>query len=284
MDLRLRRYDDVDAFLDAATPYLVEREAEHNLIFGVASTLLDDPSQYTGPAYLATVHDGDRVVAAALCTPPHRLVLSEMDDPRAIEVIARDTLALDLPGVQGPVDIVREFVSMRRSVCGPAAERELGERVYRLREVIPPRPVPGGMRPARPADRELVAQWLYDFMVEALGEDDRPSSEASADRWIAGGGQTLQLWDVDGEVVSLAGVRGPTPHGIRIGPVYTPPARRSRGYASALVAAASQAQLDAGKLFVFLFTDLANPTSNHIYQAIGYEPVGEIDVYSYGRG
>jgi predicted GNAT family acetyltransferase len=284
VDLRLRRYDDVDAFLDVATPYLVEREAEHNLIFGVASTLRDDPSQYTGPAYLATVHDGDRVVAAALSTPPHRLVLSEMDDPRAIEAIARDTLEIDLPGVQGPVDVVREFVSMRQSVGGPAAEREMGERVYRLRAVIPPRPVPGVMRPVRPADRELVAKWLYDFMLEALGEDDRPSSEASADRWIAGRAQTLQLWEVDGEVVSLAGVRGPTPHGIRIGPVYTPPALRGRGYASALVAAASQAQLDAGRTFVFLFTDLANPTSNHIYQAIGYEPLGEIDVYAYGRG
>ena len=78
-------------------------------------------------------------------------------------------------------------------------------------------------------------------------------------------------------MVSLVGAGGETPHGIRIGPVYTPPERRSRGYASSLTAAASQDQLDRGREFVFLFTDLGNPTSNKIYQAIGYEPVIDID-------
>ena len=72
---------------------------------------------------------------------------------------------------------------------------------------------------------------------------------------------------------SVTGVGGETPSGIRIGPVYTPPPDRGQGYASALVAAVSQAQLDAGRRFCFLYTDLANPTSNRIYQAIGYRPV-----------
>src|SRR2546421_9200364 len=87
----------------------------------------------------------------------------------------------------------------------------------------------------------------------------------------------MWLWDIDGRVVSLSGVSGPTPHGIRVAPVYTPPELRGRGYAGNLVAAASQAQLDAGRRFVFLFTDLANPTSNHVYRAIGYEPGTNVD-------
>ena len=66
--------------------------------------------------------------------------------------------------------------------------------------------------------------------------------------------------------------------------MYTPPPARGRGYASALVAEASQLQLDAGRRFCFLFTDLANPTSNHIYQAIGYEPVRDVDEYRFGAG
>ena len=77
----------------------------------------------------------------------------------------------------------------------------------------------------------------------------------------------------------MAGVGSQTPNGVRIGPVYTPPEARNRGYASALVAAISQAQLDAGRRFCFLFTDLANPTSNHIYQMIGYEPVRDVDMW-----
>jgi len=279
--MELRRYDHVDAFLEAATPYLVEREAEHNLIFGVASTLREDPHQYTGPAYLATVHDGDRVVMAALRTPPFSLVLSESDDPGATRLLAHDTLESDLPRVQGPVEVVQEFVAARQSFGGPAAELVLGERIYRLTEVIPPRPVTGFMRVAQPADRALIAQWVYDFMREALDEDDRPSAELSADRWIAGRGSSLYLWEDGGAIVSLAGVRGPTPRGIRVGPVYTPLNLRGRGYASALVAGASQAQLDSGRTFVFLFTNIANPTANRIYQAIGYRHVRDIDVYEF---
>jgi predicted GNAT family acetyltransferase len=79
----------------------------------------------------------------------------------------------------------------------------------------------------------------------------------------------------------MCGVGGLTPNGIRIGPVYTPPGLRRRGYASACVAAASQAQLDSGRRSCFLFADNANPTSNHIYLTIGYQPVSDVTVYRF---
>jgi predicted GNAT family acetyltransferase len=281
--MELRRFTDVDDFLEVATPFLIRREAEHNLIFGVSANLREDPAQYTAPAYLATVADGDRVVAAALQTPPFRLTLSEVNDDAAIALIAADTLDRVLPGVQGPVEMVRAFVEERRALGGPPAHHEASERVYRLTKVIPPRPVPGFARPPVAADRDVIAEWVYAFHVEALGDDDRADAEASADRWMAGRGRRLNVWEDDGSIVSLVGVTGPTPNGIRVGPVYTPPESRGRGYASALTAAVSKAQLDAGRRFVFLFTDLANPTSNHIYQAIGYEPVSDIEVWEYER-
>jgi predicted GNAT family acetyltransferase len=73
----------------------------------------------------------------------------------------------------------------------------------------------------------------------------------------------------------MVGVAGPTPNGIRINAVYTPPEFRRRGYASACVAEVSQRMLDSGRKFCFLFTDLANPTSNKIYKAIGYRHVAD---------
>ncbi|TML53864.1 MAG: hypothetical protein E6G15_08530 [Actinobacteria bacterium] len=85
----------------------------------------------------------------------------------------------------------------------------------------------------------------------------------------------MELWVDHGIPVSMAGVGSPTPHGIRVGPVYTPLDLRGRGYASNLVAAACSAALKAGRRFCFLFTDLANPTSNSIYQQIGYRPVSD---------
>jgi hypothetical protein len=88
------------------------------------------------------------------------------------------------------------------------------------------------------------------------------------------------IWD-DGQAVSMAGFGGRTPNGIRIGPVYTPPELRGRGYASALTAALTQRLLDEGRQFCFLFTDLANPTSNSIYQRIGYRPVSDVDLWRF---
>src|SRR5206468_2082657 len=84
------------------------------------------------------------------------------------------------------------------------------------------------------------------------------------------------LWkDASGHAVTMAGWSGRTPNGTRINAVYTPPENRRRGYASACVASLSQHLLDSGRRFCFLYTDLTNPTSNNIYQKIGYQRVGD---------
>jgi predicted GNAT family acetyltransferase len=280
--MELRRYAAVDDFLAAAGDFLVAREAEHNLILGVCSTLRVTPEAYTAPPYLATVRAGDRIVAVALQTPPFQLVLSEIDDPAAIPALADDLIDRDLPGAIGPVEHVRAFMEQRVARGAPLARLTTSERIFRLTAVIPPPPVPGRMRVAEASDRPLVAAWLRAFMIEALGEEEPEDIDAMTDRWLARRGRTLQLWE-DGEVVSLTGVGSETPNGVRIGPVYTPPEVRGRGYASALVATASQERLDAGRRFCFLFTDLANPTSNHIYQTIGYEPVRDVDMWRHER-
>jgi predicted GNAT family acetyltransferase len=102
--------------------------------------------------------------------------------------------------------------------------------------------------------------------------------------WVRGDGRHAYLWEVGDRVVSLVVAGARTPNGRRIGPVYTPPAERRRGYAAALTAAASQVQLDRGSRFCFLFTDLANETANALYQRIGYQPVTDVDRYAFGVG
>ena len=81
--------------------------------------------------------------------------------------------------------------------------------------------------------------------------------------------------------VSLCGYGGRTTHGVRIGPVYTPPELRRHGYASALTASVTRQQLDSGRDYCFLYTDLANPTSNRIYMDVGYELVCEAADYAF---
>jgi predicted GNAT family acetyltransferase len=89
------------------------------------------------------------------------------------------------------------------------------------------------------------------------------------------GDRRFWLWEDGGAPVSLVGGGSRTPNGVRIGPVYTPPEQRGRGYASSLTAAVSQRLLDEGRRFCFLYTNLANPTSNRIYLTIGYRPVAD---------
>jgi len=281
--VKLTRYADVDRFLDVAGAFLVEREAEHNLILGVSGSVRDDPGLYTAPPYIATVGDGTRVVAAAIQTPPFRLILSEVDDPVAIGLLVADLLDRDLPGVQGPADVVRVFVEQWGTRGGPPARHRVSERIYQVSRVIPARPVSGSRRDPLPGDRDRLVEWIWAFGFEALGEDDRDGAAKAVDDWIVGRGRVLHVWEDGNDIVSVCGVAGPTPNGIRIGPVYTPPEHRGHGYASALTAAVSQALLDAGRRFVFLFTDLANPTSNHIYQSIGYEPVSDFDIFVFDR-
>jgi GNAT superfamily N-acetyltransferase len=221
------------------------------------------------------------VVGAAIRTPPWRLVLSEVDHPGAIHSLARDLGGADLPGVVGPAAAAGHFAEAWHELRGRHPRLLRHERSFRLRRVIPPRPASGEMVRAQPEHRRILADWTEAFHDEALSNTPPQDYLAMADRWIRGLGRTAYLWYDGGRPVSMTGAGGLTPRGIRVGPVYTPPADRGRGYASNLVAQVSQLLLDQGRTFVFLFTDLANPTSNKIYQDIGYEPVGDVDEWGF---
>ena len=278
--MRLDRFDSVEAFLRAAGPFLRSREAAHCLILGIAANLRTHPPDPAAqPPYLATVRDGRRVVLVAFQTPPWQMVLSEVDDEAALDLVVADRRGTSLPAVIGPAEHVETFARLWSAAEAVPHRLAMRERIWRLSGVVPPRPSDGAMRAAGTADRAVLAAWLEAFADEALDEGGVPDVGAMVERWLtAGDDRTMWLW-ADGEPVSLCGVSGRTPTGIRIGPVYTPPAMRGRGYASNLVAAASQHQLDGGRRACFLFTDLANPTSNHVYEAIGYVPVRDVDRY-----
>ena len=285
MALSVRPCDTLDDFLADAEDFLLRREAEHNLLFGICSAIRATPELFAeDPPRFHTVVDGSGLaVAATLRTPPHNQVISQVADAQAVDALA-DALAGDaLPGLLAPPDVCARFLARWHELTGATARLEVAERIFRLVRVIPPsRPAPGSWRLAAPEDRSLVADWLVAFSAEAVPEQAPiPNPLETADRWIAGTYRLLYVWEDGGRTVSLVGAGGETPNGIRIGPVYTPPEARNRGYASALTAAASADQLARGRRFCFLFTDLANPTSNRIYQAIGYEPVCDMDQYRF---
>ena len=251
----------------AAGDFLAAREAEHNLLLGLTGRLLANANTYgDDEPYFAVVEDGDRIVTAALRTPPHHLVLAETDDPAGYVALAADVHAVfaELPGVSGPASAIGAFVSAWGALTGAEARRMMSQRIYEATEVVGPQGVGGGMREAGDEDRELLLDWLRAFMREAIPEDPEDAT-GFLERKAADPDARLVLWE-DGAPVSLAACGSATPNGIRIGPVYTPPELRGRGYASALTAELTRQLLAGGRDFCFLYTDLANPTSNSIYR------------------
>lgn len=293
--MKVQRFRDAAAFSRRAEPYLVRDEAAHCLAIGICGSLRSvPPKQLAGaqpPIYLALVTEGDAVLAVALRTPPYNLVLSRFADTAPGEDIAA-ALAGDLravygdalPGVIGPKPESAAIAAAWQRATGQAARQSMAERIYQLDAVIPAADVPGVLRRATEADRPLLVSWLNAFADEAMA----PGETMDAATWVMGAltspTRGVFLWEVAGRPVSLVAYGNPTPRGVRIGPVYTPPELRGRGYASAAVAALSQRLLDEGRQFCFLFTDLANPTSNKIYQQVGYRPVIDVDMYHFSTG
>jgi predicted GNAT family acetyltransferase len=275
--MRLEEHADAAAFLEAAAPVLDADEARHNLIYGICSTLVEAPHAYH-EAHLWTVEEEGRPLAAALLTPPFNIVVARPRVDDALRFLARRLREqLELPGVTGALPEVDVFAD----AWGGSRRLRMRQGIYAARTAELP-DVAGRARKATPADRHVVVGWLRAFEAEALPHDSpHLDLEEAFERRVQSDAGGFFLWEVQSEPVSLCGCGGRTPHGIRIGPVYTPPERRGRGYGSAITAHVTKEQLDAGDDYCFLYTDLSNPTSNKIYVNIGYERVCDSAEYAF---
>lgn len=222
-----------------------------------------------------TVESQGAIAGVAVMTPPRGLVLAYGLAPGAVEALARHLHPSAVPSVLGPRDAVAEFANLWRRLRGVPSREGMRQGIYELRSVVHPHYSPGRLRQAVWDELSLLAQWRSQFIAEAGAFPETPEQNRRAAEALLAEG-TAYLWD-DGGPVSVAVAANPTPRGMRVGLVYTPPQRRKRGYATSCVAALSQQLLDSGREFCCLFADLANPTSNHIYQEIGYRLVCEWD-------
>jgi len=271
--LRLVIHPDGAAFLEAARDFLLRDEAAHNLVLGLAAEHRSAAGAGQ-PDWWVTVEQADRnVVGYAFRTPPHKFALSQLP-AEVVERLVQDAAErwLTLPAVLGPEPAAGRFAAGWSAARGVACRRGARQRIYQLERVTDPRPASGSARMASIADAELLAGWMEDFqgsVAASLAED--PAEVV--DRLLRAG--SIWLW-CDGDPVSMAARAADTPNGSRVGFVYTPPELRKRGYAASLTAALSKSILDEGRRLCFLYTDLDNPTSNSIYQAIGYRPVCDV--------
>jgi len=279
--MQVVRYTDAAAFSRIVTPLLSRAEAENNLPLGICAGLESGPPP-SRPPYLATIESASAPVGVAIMTPPYKLVLSAAPH-EALEAVCDDLVAAEIsvPGAVGPMGVAQPFAAMwgRRTGADVGLERRL--RIYQLTSVVSPRSVTGQLRPCDAGDLAIVEPWALAFVVETRLDDDVAEITETVRRAVGDG--RLYVWD-DARPLAMAAWTGPTPNGARVTLVYTPPALRGRGYASACVAELSALLLRSGRKHCFLFTDLANPTSNSIYMKLGYRPVCDVHEYRFDRG
>jgi len=284
--LGIVNYAKAEDFLLRTQTILEADEAANNLILGLCAGLIRSPEKITTPPYLTTMTDeaGKLLLVAFMTSPVQKLLLYSTEaevNQAALEILARNLLEQQLPilSLLGSVVLAQTFAQIWASISGNRYHLGIHERIYKLTEVIPTSPVAGRLRPASEAELNLISGWIVGFGREALSEHT-PSEEALYMARARIASNNLFVWETENkQVVTMAGTTRPTTNGIAVNSVYTPPELRGRGYASACVAALSQLMLDSGRQFCALFTDLANPTSNSIYQKMGYQAVCDVDEY-----
>ncbi|MEU4540551.1 GNAT family N-acetyltransferase [Streptosporangium sp. NPDC023825] len=259
---------DVGAYTGVVEPWLLRDPVRNTVLLTVLRAVRnglwgDDP-------LLGRLERDGEVVAAAVQTPPHFLLLPAIPADVVPELAACLIEAeRAISGVSGPLPQAEVFAA---SWWRPEAGRR-AERLYRLGALVSPKPLADGTsRVAGPADLDLLVRWSEEFQAEAEGIAHVDLTALVASRIAR---RELIVWEAGGRPVAFAGASVPLGGMSRIGPVYTPEESRGKGYGTAISHAVSAKASAEGATEVLLFTDLSNPASNSIYQAIGYRPVGD---------
>lgn len=264
----VRVVGDPDEFAAVAEPVLRERPAEHTIIGTILHDVRTGARAFPGSSWMAVSEHG-AVVGLAMWTPPFAPYLGPMPTEAAEAVAAVLAESSEqVPGINGEAAAVRAAVTgYQRRRPGAVVAHSTPMRLYELGRLVHP-PATGSSRTAHADDRELVTRWFH-----AFGEEiDHPNVGSDDGIRIRLDRGALVLWEVDGHPVSMAGHTAAVAGVARVGPVYTPPVHRGQGYGSAVSAEASR-RAGADASAVVLFADLANPTSNKVYVAIGYRGV-----------
>lgn len=273
-----KRYSDPALFLSKVEPTLLQNEVSNNLPLGILKRLgetggINDFEEE--PFMMVYSNEQDEPLLILIMTPPHHLILTGSSlHIRNIEQIVNDLVDMDIkiPSVIGSPDIVEPFTRLYAEKKDLSTEIEMNQRIYQLNHVIMPSVEKGSFRVATEKDRDLLIQWILDFDREAVeGKQTREWAALRVEKGIREA--SLFVWEHDANVVSMAGSSRPTAKGITITLVYTPTEERKKGYASLCVATLCQQLLFQGYQFCSLYTDLSNPTSNKIYQEIGFYPI-----------
>ena len=271
-------HSDPGAFARAADPVAKRSPCSEAFVAMWCTGLRQHPPELGVPWLLATAEvDGAHALAMQHGPNP---VLLEHGDPAAVRAIAHALADAghETPGVHGAEAACAAFAEVWRERYGSRTLERVRLRHHVL-DTVSPVPTPAGtMRVADAGDRDWLVEALDAFVDEARAPRAPQGTARMVEQRIAD--RRWRVWD-DGGIVAFLGANLIDGGYARIGPVYTPKARRGRGYATALVAAASSELIERGARHVFLTTDVANPVSNAIYARVGFRPVDDMVAYDF---
>lgn len=264
--------DDPKQFYELVRPAFGNREIENSLFLGVARNI----ATHGRSAHLYALRRGESILAAALRTPPYYLSVCGLK-PAAVAELAQELADAGeaVPGVIGLSSVATCFFERWAAVTGSTASEDINMTLHALGAVIrPTAPAPGTLRPALPADRDWLIEWIMAFAEEAgLPQHERERRHATgiADHGIAQ--SRIFVWQDGGHSTAIAAFTPTGITGARIGTVLTARDARRKGYGTAIVAALTERLLADGFRWCGLFADVTNPQSNRIYQRLGYREV-----------
>lgn len=281
-------FTDINEFYDLGFPFLVQREAENNLILAILNNLKKSIHRYGQAApLLLLINEYNSIKLISIRTPPHDLLISYTDDLNTIDLLINELLKRDvvLPGVLSFKNAADRFSKIWAEKKKLKADLLRNERVYKLEKVVENTLEINNFIKATKKHSNFVLKCARDMMVEALAEINEEqideiinSFQKELDEGIS---NIYLLLDVSAAPLSMVRKAGKTPNGNFINFVYTPPHLRRNGYATEVVAHISKMLLEEGNKYCFLFTDLNNTTSNSIYQKVGYRPVIDMNHYRF---
>jgi len=277
-------YQDIQEFYSVTQETLLEQEAQNLILLGNIYIGYEgkDKTGWRDPAnwVMITINEGEKPLLIALMTPPHNLVLYASRSEQQQEAIQCLVAGLQerqvvIPGAMSEKSLIEQFAREYTTALGLISRTHQEQRIYELTQVdpgIPPLAAPWRLRAASPQDISFLPWWDHGFNSVIPGSTVTLHESAEAARYMVQNRGVYILED-DGVPVSMARMHREMRTACGIGYVYTPPYLRGRGYATACVAAVTRLALSRGFQSCVLYTDLANPTSNSIYQKIGYQPV-----------
>jgi len=268
--IQLHVYEEIVNFKEEVTPFLEKNEQENNLILGVLQMVHQ-------PIFMGIAKQGEEIAVVFLQTEEKKQIIvatSEIAEEDIVELAKKlAEVYPNVPGLIGNKKIVQRLAEEIAVLANKKTTVAMEQGIYELKQVKKKWTEEGIFREINSDELPVIEKWIYQFCEDVNLPTTKEEAEQTAHTLITN--HRLFGLEIDGKLVSVAAKTRPTKNNITVNFVYTPKEERKKGYASNCVAALSQSMLDEGYNTTTLYTDLANPTSNKIYQEIGYEQIAE---------